>query len=265
MHFSMGALGRFHIRIKTWPRLIGSDVSYILFPKARRVAADHKNFCLIDKDSTAPIRCMPKNKQLFAFKQKHQTRYKRCSYFSTFRHLPMGNPRACRNVFFVRVRTILFCQPHIIPFADGREIFFIFANFMLSSFCRWTKRPLGADARCPVWDILGYFATILRCQPHDILFQAHDIFSLQMDQKTSGSGCKMPSLGSMQAAFLANIASLFNSHGRLVCFNYLFFCHSYCSPFCCHCWFVVVAEKLRWLSLFRLPNVQLKLFSPVCF
>ena len=27
----------------------------------------------------------------------------------------------------------------------------------------------------------------------------------------------MPSLGSMQAAFLANIASLFNSHGRLVC------------------------------------------------
>ena len=99
MHFSMGALGGFHIRIKTWPRLIGRDVSNILFPKARRVAADHKNILLIDKESTAPIRCMSKNKQLFAFKQKHQTKYKRCSYFSTFRHLPMGNPRACRNVF----------------------------------------------------------------------------------------------------------------------------------------------------------------------
>ena len=99
MHFSMGALGRFHIRIKTWPRLIGSDVSYILFPKASRVTADHKNFRLIDNESTAPIRCMPKNKQLFAFKQKYQTIYKRCSYFSTFRHLPMGNLQACRNVF----------------------------------------------------------------------------------------------------------------------------------------------------------------------
>ena len=33
----------------------------------------------------------------------------------------------------------------------------------------------------------------------------------------------MPSLGSMQAAFLANIASLFNSHGRLVCFHYLIY------------------------------------------
>ena len=99
MHFSMGALGGFHIWIKTWPRLIGRDVSNILFPKARRVAADHKNILLIDKESTAPIRCMSKNKQLFAFKQKHQTKYKRCSYFSTFRHLPMGNPQACRNVF----------------------------------------------------------------------------------------------------------------------------------------------------------------------
>ena len=140
----------------------------------------------------------------------------------TFQHFAICQwaTRGPAGTFFVRVRTILFCQPHIIPFADGREIFCIFANFMLSSFCRWTKRPLGADARCPVWDILGYFATILFCQPHDILFQAHDIFSLQMDQKTSGSGCKMPSLGSMQAAFLANIASLFNSHGRLVGFHY---------------------------------------------
>ena len=40
MHFSMGAFGGFHIRIKTWPRLIGSDVSYIIFPKASRVTAD---------------------------------------------------------------------------------------------------------------------------------------------------------------------------------------------------------------------------------
>ena len=121
---------------------------------------------------------------------------------------------------------------------------------MLSSFCRWTKRPLGAAARCPVWDILGYFAAILFCQPHVILFQAHDIFSLQMDQKTSGSGCKMPSLGSMQAAFLANIASLFNSHGRLVCFHYLCFCHSYCSLVCCHCCFVVVIDVLSFFMSF---------------
>ena len=32
-----------------------------------------------------------------------------------------------------------------------------------------------------------------------------------------GSSCKVPSLGSLQAAFLSSIATLFNAHGRLVC------------------------------------------------
>lgn len=195
MHFSIGALSRFHIRIKSWPRLIGSDVSYILFPKARRVAADHKNFRLIDNESTAPICCVSKNRQLFAFKQKHQTRYKRCSYFSTFRHLPMVNPLACRNVFCKSKNHPLLLTPYypfcrwkgksfaFLPtscyhhFADGPKSLWewmqdaqfgtfwdilqpsFVANLMIFFFkpmiyflCRWTKRPLGAHAKCPVWD-----------------------------------------------------------------------------------------------------------------
>ena len=70
-----------------------------------------------------------------------------------------------------------------------------------------------------------------------------------------GSSCKVPSLGSLQAAFLSSIATLFNAHGRLVCDILQKFKE-----------ILVQSECLQanW-NVSRLPDVRLRQFLPVFF
>ena len=50
----------------------------------------------------------------------------------------------------------------------------------------------------------------------DRLYNLHNNLD-HPQMETKPSSCNVPSLGTMQAAFLSSIARLFNAHGRLVC------------------------------------------------